>query len=162
MNLRPFSRRDRTRAGLPIVLALALAGAASCAKPTRAIGPADLIQVDELARLLADSTATHPALFHVGFAPLYRSGHIPGSTYVGPGSKSEGLAALKRSIASLPAGQPVVLYCGCCPWTDCPNVRPAFQVATETGHTHVRVLYVERNLERDWIEKGLPATKGDP
>lgn len=156
-----YGRPAVTRLGLKIALGLALVAATSCAKPARSIGPGDLIQIDALARVLADSTAARPALLHVGFAPLYRSGHIPGSKYVGPGSKPEGLAALKQTLASLPPSQPVVLYCGCCPWTDCPNVRPAFQAAMESGHANVRVLYIDRNLERDWIDKGLPSAKGD-
>lgn len=155
------SRRAAIGSGAQVTLALALAAVISCAKPTPAIGPGNLIHIEDLARLLADTTAARPTLLHVGFAPLYRSGHIPGSRYVGPGSKPEGLAELERSLASLPPGQPVVLYCGCCPWTDCPNVRPAFQAAVASGHTNVRVLYVEGNLERDWINQGLPSAKGD-
>jgi hypothetical protein len=72
-------------------LALALLLGASCAKTAPPI-PADaLVQVDELARVLADSTATQPVLIHAGFEPLYRSGHIPGSRYVGAGSQPAGL-----------------------------------------------------------------------
>ena len=155
-------RRQTARlAGLPISFAAMLMLAGSCAKPAPSIQPSDLIQIDELAAILADSTAGHLALVHVGFEPLYRSGHIPGSKYVGAGSKPDGLAGLKQYLSTLPAEQPVVLYCGCCPWTDCPNVRPAFQVAKETGRSHIRVLYITGNLERDWIAKGLPIVKGD-
>ena len=148
-----------TRPRWLVVLAVALALSVACSKPAPPIQPSDLIQIDELASLLSDSTAARPALLHVGFAPLYRSGHIPGSRYVGPGSKPEGLASLKKALESLPAEQPVVLYCGCCPWTDCPNVRPAFRLARQSGRRNVRVLYVTRNLERDWIDKGLPTTR---
>lgn len=149
-------------ARLPFVaLAVAAILVASCGRTVARIEAGDTISIDELARQIADSSVVRPALLHIGFAPLYRSGHIPGSQYVGAGNTAEGISGLKQALAALPAGQPVVLYCGCCPWQDCPNVQPAFQAARETGRTGVRVLYVTGNLERDWIDRGLPAAKGD-
>lgn len=140
--------------------ALALLLASSCARPSARLGDADTISIEDLAQQLADSTAVRPALLHVGFAPLYRSGHIPGSSYVGPGNRRDGIARLERALATIPPDAPVILYCGCCPWQDCPNVRPAFAAAKATGHTNLRVLHVTGNLERDWIQRGLPAEKG--
>lgn len=152
--------RRRSRWVFPAV-AVTLIFAGSCARPAARIEPGDTISIDELAGRLADSSAIRPVLLHIGFAPLYRSGHIPGSQYVGAGNTAQGIAGLKQALASVPADRPVVLYCGCCPWQDCPNVQPAFRVARETGREGVRVLYVAANLERDWIERGLPAEKGE-
>jgi len=132
---------------------------ASCAKAPRELALSDTIPPDSLSHELADSTVKR-ALFHVGFAPLYRSGHIPNSAYVGPASKPEGIDALRSALASVPAGEEVVLYCGCCPWKDCPNVRPAFRAAVQSGHSNVRVLYVEKTLQHDWIDRGFAIEKG--
>lgn len=161
MNRAPEVFRPASRPGWPVALALTLALAHGCAKPERSLQLSDTIAPRSLMTQLADSTAAHPVLLHVGFAPLYRSGHIPNSRYVGPGSKPEGLAAMKTALASLPADQPIVLYCGCCPWSDCPNVRPAFRAAIESGHHNVKVLLVEKTLERDWIDHGWPSEKGE-
>jgi hypothetical protein len=150
-------RRPR-RSFLALAVAVILAG--GCARPQARVEPIDTISIDELAAQLADSAAAPPALLHIGFAPLYRSGHIPGSQYVGAGNTAEGIAGLEQALAALPADRPVVLYCGCCPWQDCPNVQPAFQAVRRTGRTGVRVLYVTGNLQRDWIDRGLPAEKG--
>jgi hypothetical protein len=120
-----------------------------------------LIQPEDLARLLADSTARQPAVLQVGFKVLFRSGHIPGSRYIGPASKPEGLAALKRALRKIPREQAIVLYCGCCPWADCPNVGPALQAAQALRSGNVRVLYVAKNLQHDWVGKGLPVRQGD-
>jgi hypothetical protein len=120
-----------------------------------------LIQPEKLARLLADSTGQRPEVLHVGFKFLFQGGHIPRSRYIGPGSKPEGLAVLKQALRGIPRKHTVVLYCGCCPWIDCPNVRPAFGVARAMGFRDVRVLYVARDLKHDWIDKGLPVSKGD-
>ena len=155
----PGSTTRRLRAPLAVAVA-SLILATSCSKPAPTLDVSNTIQPDELARQLADTSAAHPVLLHVGFEPLYRSGHIPNSSYVGPGSKPEGLAAMKAALASVPANQPVVLYCGCCPWTDCPNVRPAFAAAVESGHSNVKVLFVEKTLEKDWIDRGFPSVKG--
>ncbi len=119
-----------------------------------------LIQPEKLARLLADSTGQRPEVLHVGYKFLFQGGHIPQSRYIGPGSTPEGLAALKQALRGIPRRQSVVLYCGCCPWIDCPNVRPAFGVAREMGFRNVRVLYVAKDLKHDWIDKGLPVSKG--
>ena len=142
-----------------VACALALS-VASCAPQSATIPATDTISVDDLASVLADTTAAHPTLIHVGFAPLYRSGHIPGSQYAGPGNKPAGITRLEQALAALPPEQPIVLYCGCCPWEDCPNVRPAFAAAKKSGHTNVRVLLITSNLEHQWIDRGLPTEKG--
>jgi hypothetical protein len=159
MHPHAFHRPAARLTSIPAVFALALVLAASCARPAPSIQPGDLIQIDELAAILADSSASQPALVHIGFEPLYRAAHIPGSRYVGAGSKPEGLTGVTQYLGTLPAEQTVVLYCGCCPWTDCPNVQPAFRVAKATGRSNIRVLYITGNLERDWVAKGLPIVK---
>lgn len=157
---RSFETRGRISLAAVAALALALGLAGACARSAARIEATDTISIDDLSRQLADSTAARPALLHVGFAPLYRSGHIPGSQYVGPGNRPDGIARLEKALATLPKDAPLVLYCGCCPWQDCPNVRPAFAAAKASGHTQVRVLHVGDNLERDWIDRGLPSEKG--
>ncbi|MGH3056298.1 MAG: rhodanese-like domain-containing protein [Gaiellaceae bacterium] len=148
------------RIGWLLLVALAFGLPIACAKPVRTLTTSDTIQPGELAKVLADSSAAHPMLIHVGFDPLYRSGHIPGSAYAGAGSKPGGLASLKDILKTVPASEPIVLYCGCCPWTDCPNVRPAFQTALASGHSNVHVLFIQKTLEHDWTEPGYPTAKG--
>jgi len=122
--------------------------------------PGQLIQPAELARVLADTTAQRPIVLHVGIKNFYKNGHIPGTPYVGPASEPAGLASLQKALQKTPRTRAVVLYCGCCPWTDCPNVHPAYQAVREMGFTNVRVLYITKNLTHDWIDKGLPTVKG--
>lgn len=122
----------------------------------------DLLQPEELARLLAGPAARRPTLLHVGFKVLYRSGHIAGSRYIGPASKPEGLAALKQVLRLLSRQSPLVLYCGCCPWHNCPNVRPALKAAREMGFKDVKVLFIAKNLQHDWIDRGLPINDRAP
>lgn len=120
------------------------------------VRPEDLIRPDELARMIAGPAAGRPVLLHVGFQALYKGKHIPGSVYAGPASEPKGLATLKKTLQPLPRSGAVVLYCGCCPWKDCPNIRPAYQAARTLGFKKVRVLLIAQNLQQDWVAKGLP------
>jgi len=100
-----------------------------------------------------------PLLIHVGFPVLFRAAHIQGSQYAGPGSKAEGIEALKKAVAGQPHDREIVLYCGCCPWEKCPNIRPAFSALHDMGFTPVKVMIVPENLKADWIDKGYPTEK---
>jgi rhodanese-related sulfurtransferase len=114
----------------------------------------DLLQPKEVAADLKT-----PLLIHVGFPVLYRSVHIPGSQYAGPGSKAEGIDLLKKAVAGQPKDRRIVLYCGCCPWEKCPNMRPAFAALHDLGYTNVKAMVVPENLKADWKDKGYPVEK---
>ncbi len=114
------------------------------------------ISSEKLAALMKDSK---PLVIQVGFNVLYRSAHIAGTVYAGPGSKPEGLDELKALVAKEPRDREIILYCGCCPWEKCPNIRPAYAALHEIGFTRVSTLYIPENLAKDWIDKGLPTDK---
>jgi thiosulfate/3-mercaptopyruvate sulfurtransferase len=102
-----------------------------------------------------------PALVHVGFAPLYRGKHIPQSIYAGPASRADGLELLKKSVASLPRDRELVVYCGCCPWEMCPNIKPAMEALRQMGFTKVKALMIAKNFQADWVDQGYPAEAGE-
>lgn len=118
------------------------------------ISPADL------AKTLSAATSTKPLVVCVGFPVLYQGGHIVGAKFAGPASKPAGIQALKHAVQALPHDKKIVLYCGCCPWNRCPNIRPAFRTMQKLGFTNVKVLSVPTNLRTDWIAKGYPIEKG--
>ena len=130
---------------LALLTALALAAATDV----------PLIQPKDLADALT-AKDTKPEIVHVGFNVLYRGKHIPGSIYAGPASKPEGLAALKAAVDKLPRDGELVIYCGCCPWDHCPNMRPAMGLLKEMGFTKAKALYVPDNFKTDWIDHGYP------
>jgi len=107
-------------------------------------------------RDLVARLSSKPAIFHVGPNVLYRSKHIPGAIYAGPGSKSEGLALLKESVSGLPRDREIVIYCGCCPWDRCPNVQPAMALLNEMGFKRVKALHLAQNFKTDWIDHNYP------
>jgi rhodanese-related sulfurtransferase len=120
-----------------------------------------LVQPKELAAQLA-AKGSNAVVIHVGPNFLYRGKHIPGSIYAGPGAQVAGLEALKLAVDKLPRTREIVVYCGCCPWSHCPNVKPAVEFLRQMGFAHVKALYVETSFAADWIDKGLPVEAGTP
>jgi hypothetical protein len=100
-----------------------------------------------------------PAIVYVGFKALFRTGHIPGATFHGPASQPEGMSDLQQWAASQPKDRPVVVYCGCCPLDDCPNLVPAYSALTRLGFTRLRVLVLPTSFAADWVEKGYPVER---
>jgi hypothetical protein len=74
----------------------------------------------------------------------------------GPASKKKGIADLRSAVAGLPKNAAIVIYCGCCPMKDCPNVGPAFRTLKELGFNNIRVLSLPTNFQTDWALKGYP------
>ena len=93
----------------------------------------------------------------VGPNVLYRSRHIPGSVYAGPGRSDDGLAMLKAEAGKLPRDRAVVVYCGCCPWDRCPNVKPSVDLLKQMGFANVKALYLGTGFKADWLDKGYPS-----
>jgi 3-mercaptopyruvate sulfurtransferase SseA len=118
-----------------------------------------LIQPQELASLLQASKAK-PLILNIGPRMLYNQAHIPGAEYIGAGSDAQGREALRTRVKSLPKKQAIVLYCGCCPWSHCPNVHPAYKELFELGYTNVKVLYIANNFGADWVDRGYPTERG--
>jgi thiosulfate/3-mercaptopyruvate sulfurtransferase len=129
------------------------------AVPTDPWQAKDQIKPEELAKSLLEG-GKRPLVLFVGFPVLYQGGHIVDSQFIGPTAKPEGLQTLKRMVQGLPREKTVVLYCGCCPLADCPNIRPAFSTMKDLGFKNVKILYLPNNFQKDWIARGLPIQKG--
>ncbi|MGA7752203.1 MAG: rhodanese-like domain-containing protein [Candidatus Sulfotelmatobacter sp.] len=125
------------------------------------IPTARLIQPEELVKLLQTAGTEKPLMIQVGSHVLYTQAHIPGSEYIGPASSDAGLQKLRERVAPLPRSKFIVLYCGCCPWGHCPNVKPADDALHALGFTNVKVLYIADNFGMNWVEKGYPTAKGE-
>ena len=95
-------------------------------------------------------------VLQVGVKSLFNQAHIPGAKYCGPGSSAEGLEALKKCVEGVQRTQAILLYCGCCPMKDCPNLRPAFETLREMKFSDVKVLNIPHNFGKDWVDQGLP------
>jgi len=120
---------------------------------------AQILKPAELAQELADKNGTPPTFVYVGFRTLFAGGHIPGATFHGSASTEQGLADLKNWADALQRSTNLVIYCGCCPFEKCPNIRPAFTALDKMGFKKTRVLVLPTSFTADWVEKGYPLQK---
>ena len=104
-----------------------------------------------LAFALTDSKASRPVIFNIG--PVDQ---IKGAIAIGPASAPANLDKLKKQLAKLPRDKEVIIYCGCCPFRRCPNVRPAFELLKQMKFTNAKLLNLPSSLKEDWISKGYP------
>src|SRR4030095_1351485 len=120
-------------------------------KQTEPWTPDQLMQPEALAAIINDSTAAKPLIISIGPAGL-----IKGTIKVGAAHEKENLADLKKLLSKEDKKRNIVIYCGCCPFKDCPNIRPAFSLLTEMKFTNHKLLNLPRNLKVDWINHGYP------
>lgn len=90
-------------------------------------------------------------IFNIGPA-----GKIKNAITIGATEEKANVSKLKEQLAALPKNSEIVIYCGCCPFEHCPNVRPAFTLLKEMHFTNARLLNLPKNLKSDWIDKGYP------
>ncbi|BDC49119.1 hypothetical protein F183_A14350 [Bryobacterales bacterium F-183] len=117
----------------------------------------DLMSPADLAALVEKKSGV--PVFYVGFPALYKQAHIPTAKMTGPCRQQSGLDLLKAELASMPKNKEFVLYCGCCPWDHCPNVRPAWKMVKEMGFTKAKLVTIPTNLHTDWSSKGYPTVR---
>jgi thiosulfate/3-mercaptopyruvate sulfurtransferase len=140
---------------------IALLAAEALAGQAASIPTSQLIQPEDLLKIVQAPNGEKPLILQIGSHVLYSQAHIPGSEYVGPASSEAGLQNLRKRAESLPKNKFIVLYCGCCPWSHCPNVKPAADAMRDMGFTNVKVLYIANNFGADWVDKHYPVASGD-
>ena len=128
--------------------------------PAASITAADLIQPADLAANLKSASALKPLILQVGFRTLYAQAHIADSEYVGAAGEDAGLQLLRNRVAKLAKETAIVIYCGCCPWSKCPNIAAAYDALHDLGFKNVKVLYFADDFGTNWVDKGYPTTKG--
>ncbi len=120
-----------------------------------------IVRPSALAKELADSKiANRPIVVCVGFGTLYQNSHIRGAVFHGAASSEAGLKDLKKWAEDIPRNKTVVIYCGCCPFSRCPNARPAFEALQAMAFTHLKILSIPTDFLTDWVDKGYPIETG--
>ena len=112
-----------------------------------------LMEPAELAKMLESGEENLPVIISLG------AGNIIGNSKdTGPSGEKESLQNLKNEVKNLPKDTDIVIYCGCCPFAHCPNVRPAFSLLNEMGFKEHKLLNLRDNIKVDWIDKGYPVS----
>jgi len=110
-----------------------------------------LMEPSELVQIINNENKSNTYIFSMGHA-----GHIKYSIDIGEGRDKKNIAKLETEVSKLPKDANIVIYCGCCPFGDCPNIRPAFRLLNEMKFTNHKLLNLPVNLKVDWIDKGYP------
>jgi len=111
----------------------------------------ELIEPATLANLILSPDGEKPTIFNIG--PLEE---IRGAVHIGSTSRKNNLDKLSKALETVPRDKMVVIYCGCCPFRNCPNIRPAFSLLKQKGFKNPRLLDLNQNLKVNWTDYGYP------
>ncbi len=120
-------------------------------KQTEPWTPEQLMRPADLATIINIPTDPKPLVISIGPAGL-----IKGAVYIGAVNKKENLSALELLLSKEIKDKEIVIYCGCCPFKNCPNIRPAFSLLNSMKFTKHKLLNLPHNLKADWIDFGYP------
>ena len=112
-----------------------------------------LMEPSVLAKIITANTSL-PIIISVGPGAI-----IPNSLNAGMSSNEEGITKLRTILKSKNQNEKIIIYCGCCPFEHCPNVRPAIEILKEMKFTNYYLLNLSHNIKMDWIDKGYPTKK---
>lgn len=104
-----------------------------------------------LASVINNNDAKKPVIFSIGPSAI-----IKGSIDIGMVKEKDNMDKLKEQLSKLPKDADIVIYCGCCPFDHCPNIRPAFELLNKMKFTNGKLLNLEHNVKMDWINQGYP------
>ena len=109
-----------------------------------------LVEPADLAASIKDGKDV-PMMYSVGPGAV-----IPNSVDIGLVKDEKNLNEFKKQISKLPKSTNILIYCGCCPFEHCPNVRPAIAALQSMHFTNYHLLNLQHNIKTDWISKGYP------
>ena len=131
-----------------VLLLFSMTGQAQTKEPWT---ESQLMATQELADQISSPEKVKPLIINIGPQAV-----IKGSVDVGPGKEKENIKNLEKLLAKEDKNREVVIYCGCCPFDKCPNIRPAFNQLKDLGFTKAKLLNIPKNIKTDWIDKGFP------
>lgn len=110
-----------------------------------------LMPTKELADKINANAKDKPILFNVG--PM---DNIKTAVAVGRATSVTGIEKIKSSLAWENKTRAVVVYCGCCSYASCPNIKPAYDAVIAAGFKNAKVLELPVGIREDWVAKGYP------
>lgn len=113
----------------------------------------ELTEPSALAKILKENRNV-PVIFNVGPGAV-----IPKSIDIGMVNDKKNLAVFKEQLIKLPRSTNILIYCGCCPFEHCPDVRPAIALLQNMQFINYHLLNLPHNIKTDWIDKGYPTLK---
>lgn len=112
---------------------------------------AQLMETKELATKIENKEADKLLIISIGPDAV-----VKGSVNIGATHDAHNLDKLKNYLKDVPKDKQIVIYCGCCPFSRCPNIRPAFKLMMDLGFKNTKLLNVPHNIKTDWIDHDYP------
>jgi len=112
-----------------------------------------LMEPAQLAQKLKDNDTS---VVIISVAP---SASIPRLLSAGHAKKEKNLLKIQNALKEKNKDAEIVIYCGCCPFEHCPNVRPAIDLLQQMKFTNYKLLNLPHNIKADWLDKGYPRVK---
>ncbi len=105
----------------------------------------------ELAAKINAPSGDKPMIFNVG--PM---DNIKTARFVGKGTSVTAIDKMKQELSMEAKTKAVVIYCGCCSFASCPNIKPAYDALVAAGFKNTKVLEIPEGIKPDWVAKGYP------
>src|SRR5260221_1727395 len=139
--------------GIITVMLLVIIVTAFIKKQTEPWTEDQLMTPADLATIINRTTNPKPFIIDIGPAVLKKD-----AINTGPANEKENLKKLKELLSKEKKDRQIVIYCGCCPFKNCPNIRPAFSLLNSMKFINQKLLNLSQNLKADWINYGYPMT----
>jgi hypothetical protein len=132
-------------------LLLAFSGILSAYSQAPAWKKEQLMPTKELSDKIQTNAKDKPVVFNVG--PME---NIKTAVFVGRATSATCVEKMKSTLAMENKTKAVVVYCGCCSYASCPNIRPAYDALIAAGFKNTKVLELPEGIKPDWVAKGYP------
>jgi thiosulfate/3-mercaptopyruvate sulfurtransferase len=110
-----------------------------------------LMPTADLAAKITTNAKDKPLIFNVG--PME---NIKGAQAVGAATNATFSSKILSYLTMENKTRAVVVYCGCCSYSSCPNIKPAYDILLAQGFKNTKVLELPEGIKPDWVAKGYP------
>jgi hypothetical protein len=132
-------------------LVLAFSGLLSAFSQAPTWKKEQLMPTQELADKIKTNAKDKPIIFNVG--PME---NIKTAVFVGRATSATCVEKMKSTLAMESKTKPIVVYCGCCSYASCPNIKPAYDALIGLGFKNTKVLELPEGIKPDWVAKDYP------
>lgn len=132
-------------------LFLVLAGIIVSYSQTPLWSKEQLMPTKDLADKINTNAKDKPLILNVGPMEL-----IKGAVDVGRATSVTGIEKIKSTLSMENKNRTVVVYCGCCSYASCPNIKPAYDAVISAGFKNAKVLELPEGIKPDWVAKDYP------
>lgn len=110
-----------------------------------------LMNTLDLSNKIKANAKDKPLIFNVG--PME---NIKGAIAIGAPTNTNFVSKISNYIVKENKTKHIVVYCGCCSHSSCPNIKPAYDFLISKGFKKTKVLELPEGIKPDWVAKGYP------